>query len=59
VSYDLRLRAVALHLMSYQHLPFERCAAELCNLFGAEVSIGFLDQLCSEGVGGIDAFMAA
>jgi transposase/uncharacterized coiled-coil protein SlyX len=58
VSYGPRLRAVALYLMSYQHLPFERCAAALCDLFGAEVSTGFLDQLYSEGAGGLDAFMA-
>ncbi|MHB1599949.1 MAG: hypothetical protein ACYCXY_13910, partial [Acidimicrobiales bacterium] len=42
-TYGPRLRAIALYLMSYQHLPFERCAAALCDLFGAEVSTGFLD----------------
>lgn len=59
VSYGPKLRAIALYLMSYQHLPFERCAAALRDLFGAEVSTGFLDQCYSEGAAGLESFMAA
>lgn len=59
VAYGPRIRAVALYLLSYQHLPFERCAAALFDLFGAEVSTGFLDHLYSEGAHGLEAFMAA
>lgn len=58
VSYGPKLRAIALYLMSYQHLPFERCAAALRDLFGAQVSTGFLDQLYSEGAAGLEGFMA-
>ena len=46
-------------MLSYQHLPVERCAAALRDLFGAEVSTGFLDQLYTEGAGGLESFMAA
>ena len=58
VSYGPKLRAIALYLLSYQHLPFERCAAALADLFGAEVSTGFLDQLYTEGAAGLEGFMA-
>jgi len=58
-SYGPRVRANALYLMSRQHVPFERAAEAMRDLFGVEVSTGFLDSLYSEGAAGLDDFLAA
>jgi transposase len=58
-SYGPKLRAVALYLLAYQHLPFERCQATLRDLFAVDVSTGFLDSLFTEGGDGLVLFMAA
>ncbi len=59
VSYGPKLRAIGLYLLSYQHLPVERCAEAIRDLFGVEVSTGFLDHLYTEGADGLESFMAA
>lgn len=58
-SYGPKLRAVALYLLAYQHLPFERCQIALRDLFAVDVSTGFLDSLFTEGGDGLEQFMAA
>ena len=58
-SYGPKLRAVALYLLAYQHLPFERCQATLRDLFAVDVSTGFLDSLFTEGGDGLEPFLAA
>jgi len=58
-SYGPRLRAFALYLLSYQHLPFERAAEAMRDLFGVSVSTGFLDSLYSEGASSLEDFSAA
>lgn len=58
VSYGPRLRAFALYLLARQHLPFERAAEAMNDMFGVRVSIGFLDSLYSEGADGLEAFRA-
>lgn len=42
-----------------QHLPIERRQFALRDLYGAEVSTGFLDQVFTEGADGLSDFMAA
>jgi transposase len=58
VSYGPRVRANALYLMARQHVPFERAAEAMRDLFGVEVSTGFLDSLYSQGAAGLEAFLA-
>ena len=55
--YGPRLRAAALYLLARQHVPFERCQEALFDLFGANVSTGFLDSLFSEGASGLEGFL--
>jgi transposase len=57
--YGSRVRANALYLMSRQHVPFERATEAMRDLFGVDVSTGFLDRLYSEGAAGLEAFLAA
>jgi transposase len=42
--YGSRVRANALYLMSRQHVPFERATEAMRDLFGVDVSTGFLDR---------------
>jgi transposase len=57
-SYGPRLRAFALYLLARQHLPFERAAEAIRDMFGVSVSTGFLDDLYSEGAKDLEAFLA-
>ncbi len=57
VSYGPRVRAYALYLMTRQHLPFERAAEAIRDLFGVSVSTGFLDDLYTEGANGLEGFL--
>jgi len=56
-SYGPRLKARALYLMARQHIPFDRAAEAMADLFGAEVSTGFLDHCFSEGADGLEEFV--
>ena len=58
-SYGPRVRAIGLYLMARQHIPFERAAEALRDLFGVEVSTGFLDFCYSEGAERLDGFVEA
>jgi transposase len=58
-SYGPRIRAVALYLLSRQHLPFERTKEALADLLGVTVSTGFLDSVYSEGADGLAGFLTA
>ena len=42
VSIGPRLRALAVYLLVFQHLPVERCRQLLSGVAGAEVSAGFI-----------------
>jgi transposase len=42
VSIGPNLRALAVYLMVYQHVPVERCAQLICDVTGAQVSAGFV-----------------
>jgi len=57
VSYGPRTRARGLYLLARQHLPFERAAEAMADLFGVKVSTGFLDALYSEGADVLSPFL--
>jgi transposase len=42
VSIGPRLRALAVYLLVFQHLPVERCQLLLSDVAGAQVSAGFI-----------------
>jgi len=56
--YGPSIKAHALYLMCAQHLPRERCALALSDLFGLNVSTGTLDNWMSEAAGALDGFAA-
>jgi len=43
--------------MARQHLPYERTAEALRDLYGIEVSTGFLDRCYAEGASNLDGFV--
>ncbi len=56
--YGPSIKAHALYLMCAQHLPRERCALALTDLFGVDVSTGTLDNWMSQAAGALDGFVA-
>ena len=57
VAYGPRVRANGLYLMARQHLPMERAAEAMADLFGLSCSTGFLDDCYREGAAGLDHFI--
>lgn len=51
VQYGAGVRAVATYLMSYQLLPYDRCAEAMADLFGCPLSPGTLATLLKRGAG--------
>ncbi len=51
VQYGERVRAVAAYLLSYQLLPFERCAEAMGDLFRCPLSRGTLATILQKGAG--------
>ena len=56
--YGPRVRAFALYLMARQHLPFERAAEAMADLFNVQCSTGFLDSVYDQGARGLGEFIA-
>lgn len=56
--YGPSIKAHALYLMCAQHLPRERCAQALADLFGVAVSTGTLDNWMREAAGALVGFLA-
>jgi len=56
--YGPSIKAHALYLMCAQHLPRERCAQTLADLFGVAVSTGTLDNWMSEAAGALVGFLS-
>jgi transposase len=56
--YGPRVRAFALYLMARQHLPFERAAEAMADLFNVECSTGFLDSVYDQGAARLGEFIA-
>jgi transposase len=57
--YGPSIKAHALYLMCAQHLPRQRCAQALADLFGVEVSTGTLDNWMREAADALVGFLAA
>ena len=47
-SYGPNLRALAVYLLVFQHIPVERCAMLIGDVTGAEVSTGWVASLLAE-----------
>lgn len=56
--YGPSIKAHALYLMCAQHLPRERCAQTLADLFGVTVSAGTLDNWMREAAAALVGFLA-
>jgi transposase len=56
--YGPSIKAHALYLMCAQHLPRERCAQSLADLFGVNVSTGTLDNWMREAADALVGFLA-
>lgn len=57
--YGPDIKAHALYLMCAQHVPRERCAQTLADLFGVSVSTGTLDNWMTEAADALVGFLAA
>lgn len=57
--YGPSIKAHALYLLCAQHLPRERCAQALADLFGVAVSTGTLDNWMREAADALIGFLAA
>lgn len=55
--YGRNVRSTVAYLMARQHLPYERTAEALRDLYGIEVSTGFLDRCYAEGASNLDGFV--
>jgi hypothetical protein len=51
VSIGANLRALAVYLMVYQHVPVERCAQLISDVTGAQVSAGFVHSCLARAAG--------
>jgi transposase len=56
--YGPSIKAHAIYLMCSQHLPRERCAQALADLFGVSVSTGTLDNWMREAADALVGFLA-
>jgi transposase len=56
--YGPQVKAHAIYLMCAQHLPRERCAQALADLFGVTVSTGTLDNWMREAADALEEFLA-
>jgi len=57
--YGANLRAIACYLLHAQHLPIERTKQALSEMYGIEVSTGFLAGLAPEAAGRLVGFVEA
>lgn len=56
-QYGPRLRAQALYLAVYQHLPYERIARLFADCYGASLSTGTLQAIVAQGAAGLEPFL--
>jgi transposase len=57
-SYGPALRALALYLICFQHLPYQRAARLMADWLGAPVSTGTLRAVVERGSGDLDQFQS-
>ena len=51
LSIGPRIRALAVYLVVFQHVPVERCRELICDVAGAEVSTGFIHSCLARAAG--------
>jgi transposase/uncharacterized coiled-coil protein SlyX len=56
--YGPGVRALAVYLAIYQHLPYERLAELFADVLGVPVSVGALENMVAEAGGGLGLFQA-
>lgn len=59
VSYGPRIRAVVTYLLARQHIPVERCAEAMRDLFGVKISTGTVDAIYTEAARRLRRFITA
>jgi transposase len=59
VSYGPRVRAIVTYLLARQHVPLERCAEAMRDLFGVNISTGAVDAVYAEAARRLRPFIAA
>jgi transposase len=59
VSYGPRVRAIVAYLLARQHIPVERTAEAVRDLFGVRVSTGVVDAIYSDAARRLKGFLAA
>lgn len=59
VSYGPRIRAVVTYLLARQHIPVERCAEAMADLFGVKISTGTVDAIYTEAGRRLRRFITA
>jgi len=56
-SYGPQVRALAVYLLAYQHLPYDRAAKLLSDVLAAPVSVGTLASIMNEAAGRLSPFL--
>ena len=59
MSYGPTVHAVVVYLLARQHLPVERCAEAMADLFGVRISTGTIDAIYTRAAKGLRGFIAA
>jgi transposase len=59
VSYGPRVRAIVAYLLARQHIPVERTAEAVRDLFGIRLSTGCVDDIYSDAARRLKGFLAA
>ena len=59
ISYGPKVRAVVIYLLARQHIPVERCAEAMRDLFGIKISTGTIDAVYVEAARRLSGFIKA
>jgi transposase len=59
VSYGPRVRAIVVYLLARQHVPVQRTAEAMADLFGVPISTGTVDAIYNDASRRLVGFIAA
>jgi len=59
VSYGLRVRAIVVYLLARQHIPVQRSAEAMADLFGVKISTGTVDAIYNDASRRLGGLIAA
>jgi len=57
--YGPNVKAYAIYLLCRQHVPQQRCAEALSEMFGVDVSVGTLNNWLTQAAGTLDVFLTS